>query len=429
MTEHKPDGPTSLDLNPKPEGIQRIRRAPFVIFLVCFLGIILFQIFNISHKNEERFRKKKQEQEQGAVRNTGHVTGEKWFEKDIYDNLRSLTRKDDVSIKTDTHNKSLLETGIREEQEPLSGKTSQSDEAKTKLELSKIEETQKLEMKKAYYDALKSPGQIARFKNRQPFAADDPSSQASFNGTSSTGTPGASLIAGLQSNLLNDDLNRQRDKISFLRSGILPGDYLPNLKQEAISPLEVKAGTFIPAALITGINSDLPGHVTAQVRQNVYDTVTGKYLLIPQGAKLIGEYDSNVTYGQNRALVVWVRLIFPDGSSINLEKMQGVDLAGYAGFKDKVNNHYFRIYANALLLSLVGAGYETLNPDTSSNGNSNNSVETVASNIGQQLAQTASELTRKNIDIQPTITIRPGYKFNVFVLKDMILDEVKTYEQ
>lgn len=425
MTEQKPDGPTSLDLNPRPEGIQRIRRAPFVIFIACIVGIIVFQIFNISRKNDERAKTKKKDQEAISIRGAGQSTGEKWYEKDIYDNLRSHTRIDDVPLKIDTNKKSLFGTEINGTQEQFSEKGTLSDDSKTNLEISKIEETQKVEMKKAYYDALRSPGQIARFKNRQSPALESSITPSDLNGTGSSGNPGASLLTGLSSSLVNGDLNKQSDKIRFLRSGVLPGDYLPNLKQEALSPYEIKAGTFIPAALITGINSDLPGHVTAQVRQNVFDTVTGKYLLIPQGARLIGEYDSNVTYGQNRALVVWTRLIFPDGASINLEKMQGVDLAGYAGFKDRINNHYFRIYANALLLSMVGAGYETLNPDKSSNGNSNNTVETVASNIGQQLAQTTSELTRKNIDIQPTITIRPGFKFNVFVLKDMILDEVK----
>ena len=173
-------------------------------------------------------------------------------------------------------------------------------------------------------------------------------------------------------------------------------------------------------ALITGVNSDLPGSVIAQVRENVYDTVTGNYLLIPQGTKLIGGYDSQISFGQDRALVVWNRMIYPDGKSINLENMQGVDVAGYAGFRDKVNHHYFRIYGNALLLSLVGAGYELLKDEN----DTNNAQEVVADAVGQQLAQVASEMIRKNLNIQPTITIRPGYKFNVLVMKDMILENL-----
>ena len=157
------------------------------------------------------------------------------------------------------------------------------------------------------------------------------------------------------------DINNQDGKQAFLKKTDTDDDYLENLKKKPRSPYEVKAGSYIPAALITGINSDLPGSVNAQVTDNVYDTVTGNYLLIPQGAKLVGEYNSNLTFGQKRVQVVWNRIIFPDGQSIDLEKMQGVDIAGYTGFHDKVDNHYLRIYGNAVLLSLMGAGYDILN--------------------------------------------------------------------
>ena len=160
---------------------------------------------------------------------------------------------------------------------------------------------------------------------------------------------------------LATDINNQDGKQAFLKKVDSDDDYLENSKKKPRSPYEVKAGSYIPAALITGINSDLPGSVNAQVTDNVYDTVTGNYLLIPQGAKLVGEYNSNLTFGQKRVQVVWNRIIFPDGNSIDLEKMQGVDIAGYTGFHDKVDNHYLKIYGNAVLLSLMGAGYDILN--------------------------------------------------------------------
>jgi type IV secretion system protein VirB10 len=427
MSEHNIEDPTSFDMNQKPEGIQRIRRTPFVVFIVIFVGIVVFQIFNISRKNEERFKQKKKEQEQVSVHSPGQSTGQKWFEKDIYDNLRAAINKEGTSTMPADPKTMSVQTSADGEQS-LPGKGSVEKVSKTKLELSRLQEAQKIEMRKAYYDALKSPGQVARFKNRTYSPVLEADSQKGNDGPQLTGPVNNPFLSALPSSLSGDDLNRQKDKTNFLKSGVLPGDYLPHLKQDALSPLEVKAGSFLPAALITGINSDLPGNVIAQVRENVYDTVTGEHLLIPQGAKLIGEYDSHITFGQNRALVIWLRLIFPDGSSLNLEKMQGVDIAGYAGFKDRINNHYLRIYGNALLLSLVGAGYEVLNPGINQRGDTANTADTVASNIGQQLAQTASELTRKNIDIQPTITIRPGYKFNVFILKDMILEEVTKNE-
>jgi len=136
----------------------------------------------------------------------------------------------------------------------------------------------------------------------------------------------------------------------------------------------------------------LPGSVNAQVTENVYDTITGNYLLIPQGAKLVGEYNSNLTFGQKRVQVVWNRIIFPDGASIDLEKMQGVDMAGLSGLQDKVDNHYLRIYGNAVLLSLMGAGYDILNQKAQQDTDPR---ETVAASVGQKLADVSSQTLEK----------------------------------
>lgn len=174
--------------------------------------------------------------------------------------------------------------------------------------------------------------------------------------------------------------------------------------------------------MVTGINSDLPGNVNAQVTENVYDTVTGNYLLIPQGAKLVGEYNSSLSFGQQRVQVVWNRIIFPDGKSIDIEKMQGVDIAGYTGFHDKVDNHYLRIYGNAVLLSLMGAGYDILNKQAEQ---STAPGETVAANVGQKLSDVSGQALQKNMDVQPTLIIDPGYKFKIFVMKDMLLENIE----
>ena len=225
------------------------------------------------------------------------------------------------------------------------------------------------------------------------------------------------------------DPNNQDEKLNFLKSAPTDSEYLKNGLENPKSPYEVKAGSYIPAALISGINSDMPGSVKGQVRENVYDTVTGNYILIPQGTTIVGEYDSKVTFGQSRVLVVWERLIFPDGASINLEKMQGVDIAGYAGFKEKLNNHYLKIYGNALLLSLVGAGYDILTNNNNSSANSQyNAQQAVAANVGQQLSDVASKTLQRNMDVQPTITISPGFTFNIIVMKDMVLKEIKDAE-
>jgi len=217
--------------------------------------------------------------------------------------------------------------------------------------------------------------------------------------------------------------NLQDAKESFLNKETGQEEYLSSFKKAPLSPFELKAGTYIPAALVTGIQSDLPGPIVAQVTANVYDTSSGQYLLIPQGAKLVGEYDSHVSFGQNRALVVWTRLVFPDAATLNLERMQGVDMAGYAGFYDKVDNHYLRIYANAFMLSLVGAGYELLNK-TSGSSDSPSAGDTVAANVGQRLADVSSQTMERNLNVQPTIVIRAGYQFNVVVVKDVILEDI-----
>ena len=200
---------------------------------------------------------------------------------------------------------------------------------------------------------------------------------------------------------------------------------MKNSKKGPRSPYEVKAGSYIPAALITGINSDLPGNVNAQVTENVYDTVTGNYLLIPQGAKLIGEYNSNLTFGQKRVQVVWNRIIFPDGKSMDLEKIQGTDIAGYAGFQDKLDNHYLRIYGNALLLSLMGAGYDILNQNAEQQQGYENPRDIVAANVGQKLSDVSGQTLERNMDVQPTAIIDPGYKFKIIVMKDMVLENIE----
>ena len=218
------------------------------------------------------------------------------------------------------------------------------------------------------------------------------------------------------------DINDQDGKQAFLKKADMDDDYLENTKKKPRSVFEVKAGSYIPAALITGINSDLPGSVNAQVIESVYDTVTGNYLLIPQGSKLVGDYNSILTFGQKRVQVLWNRIIFPDGKSIDLQKMQGVDIAGFSGFYDKVDNHYLRIYGNAVLLSLMGAGYDILNQKAKQ---STDARETVAASVGQKLADVSGQALQKNMDIQPTLIINPGYKFKIIVMKDIILENIE----
>jgi type IV secretion system protein VirB10 len=218
-----------------------------------------------------------------------------------------------------------------------------------------------------------------------------------------------------------DDINRQNEKREFLES--FDKDASPYLKQTrlpAVSPYEVKAGFIIPGVLVSGINSDLPGQIIGQVRQNVYDSATGRHLLIPAGAKIIGTYDSRVSAGQERVLVAWNRVIFPDSSSVSLEAMPGADQSGFAGFNDQVDNHYWRTFGNAALLSLFSAGIQLSQPRPTVGG-TYDSTQIMAAAIGRQLGQLGMQLSQRNLNIQPTLEIRPGFRFSVMVTKDMIL--------
>jgi|GEM_PF-918234 len=234
--------------------------------------------------------------------------------------------------------------------------------------------------------------------------------------------PSAATLASLASQSQSSDQNDQAGKEAF-RDKSRPPSYHIAVRQKQVSPFEIKAGTVIPAVTITGINSDLPGNIIAQVSQDVYDTTTGKILLIPQGSKLIGEYSSRIVWGQERALQVWTQINFPDGSSFDLGGMDGVSQDGMAGFEDKVNKHYARIFGSAIMLSLFSAGVEYSQGDSNRGWGERPSVgSTVSASIGQQLAQVGTELMRKEMNVQPTITIRPGHLFHVFVKKDLILE-------
>lgn len=182
---------------------------------------------------------------------------------------------------------------------------------------------------------------------------------------------------------------------------------------------ELKTGDVIRAVTLRGINSDLPGDLTALVTDNVYDSATGAFLLIPAGSKLFGRYDSQVAFGQNRALAVWTKLIFPDGSTLELGGMAGSDPAGYAGFEDKVNNHYGRLAGFALLTSIMSSAFQLSQPQGSQAGGQLTNREVVSGEIGKELTGLGIEITRRNLNVQPTIEVRPGYRFAVTVNKDV----------
>ncbi|PWF55363.1 conjugal transfer protein TrbI [Massilia glaciei] len=185
------------------------------------------------------------------------------------------------------------------------------------------------------------------------------------------------------------------------------------------SPYELRAGFVVPAMLISGINSELPGQIMAQVSQDVYDTPIGKHKLIPQGSRLVGSYTSDVAFGQSRILIGWQRIVFPDGKAMDIGAMPGADSAGYAGFKDQVNNHYFRLFGSAFFMSAVTAGVALSQPDQVTTNGRPTTSSAISEALGQQLGNVTAQLISKNLNVSPTLEIRPGYRFNVIVTKDM----------
>ena len=213
------------------------------------------------------------------------------------------------------------------------------------------------------------------------------------------------------------DPNGQSEKLAFLNGKGDTEIYNPHPLQQPASPYQVMAGTMIAASLVTGLNSDLPGYVIAQVVENIYDTVSGRYLLIPQGTRLLGKYDSVVAYGQKRALVVWNRLILPDGSSIVIDNLPATDTAGYAGLEDEVDFHTWQLIKGVVLSSLLGIGNEA----SFGSGQESDLLRLLGRATGDSVNHAGQSLTERNLNIQPTLTVRPGWPFRVIVHKDLIL--------
>ena len=179
----------------------------------------------------------------------------------------------------------------------------------------------------------------------------------------------------------------------------------------------LQAGAVIAAALLTGLRSDLPGQVTAQVTEDVYDSPTGNILLIPQGARLIGEYDAQIAFGQSRALLVWNRLIMPNGRSIIFDRQPGADPQGYAGLQDHVDNHWGSLFKAAILSTLLSVGSEA-----GMSNNENSLVQAIRQGASQSFSQVGEQVVGRSLNVQPTITIRPGFPVRVIVTRDLVLE-------
>ncbi|UCI05159.1 TrbI/VirB10 family protein [Mesorhizobium sp. B1-1-8] len=210
---------------------------------------------------------------------------------------------------------------------------------------------------------------------------------------------------------------RQDRQLAFLNAAADRRTVAPDRVVAPASRFVLQAGAVIPAALITGIRSDLPGQITAQVTENIYDSPTGRALLIPQGTRVIGEYDNGVGFGQRRVLLAWNRLIFPDGRSIVLERQPGADAQGYAGLEDGVNYHWGELFKAAALSTILSVGAEA-----GSSGQESDMVRALRSGASDSVSRVGQQIVQRQLDIAPTLTIRPSFPVRVIVTRDLKLD-------
>ncbi|BCG83638.1 TrbI/VirB10 family protein [Mesorhizobium sp. 113-3-3] len=209
----------------------------------------------------------------------------------------------------------------------------------------------------------------------------------------------------------------QDRQLGFLNAAADRRTVAPDRVSPPVSPYVLQAGAVIPAALITGIRSDLPGQITAQVTENVYDSPTGRSLLIPQGTRVIGQYDNGVGFDQRRVLLVWSRLVFPNGRSIVLERQPGTDTQGYAGLEDGVDYDWADLFKAAALTTILSVGAEA-----GSSGQESDIVRALRGGASDSLSQVGQQIVQRQLNIAPTLTIRPGVNVRVVVTRDLVLE-------
>ena len=232
-------------------------------------------------------------------------------------------------------------------------------------------------------------------------------------GTPTTGIAGFDM-AGLSG--LPGQQTAQDRQLAFLNAPVDRRTTSSDRVMAPASPFVLQAGAVIPAALITGIRSDLPGQITAQVTENIYDSPTGRILLVPQGTRIIGQYDNNVQFGQRRVLLVWNRLIMPNGRSIGLERQPGADTQGYAGLEDGVDYHWWDLAKAAGLSTLLSIGSELAVSDE------NRLLRAIRSGGQDTINDAGQQIVRRQLNVAPTLTIRPGFPVRIVVTRDLVLE-------
>ena len=231
-----------------------------------------------------------------------------------------------------------------------------------------------------------------------------------------TGAPASTAMPSLADLDTSRQPATQDRNAAFLGGPVDRQTVAPNRVAPPASPYILQAGAVIPAALITGIRSDLPGQITAQVTENVYDSPTGSLLLIPQGTRIIGQYDDGVGFGQRRVLLVWNRLILPGGRSIVLERLPGTDASGYAGLEDGVDHHWWDVMKAAGLSTLLGIGTEL------ASDSEDRLIRAIRDGAQDTINQAGQQIVQRQLQVAPTLTIRPGFPVRIIVTRDLVIE-------
>ncbi|WP_298030518.1 TrbI/VirB10 family protein [uncultured Desulfovibrio sp.] len=397
------ESPNALVMSPRPL-VARMGRWPLYALLVVLALLLAALIYSVSFVHDPA-RKKEEEAKKVAVSEE---------EKPVWlmegSGLALDPRKDQTS-------------GVAAPPEPAKPEPLVVVQREEKPD-QQVENVRRIKTQ-AYMSALSAP-LVAKRVNSGAVSAPVAASAAESTPSSSHNAVSATASAGSDNYY---DPAADRDKEAFFDRARRDTSWQLQEQRTAGMPLELKTGAVIPGVMLTGVNSDLPGNMIAQVSQHVFDSATGRNLLIPQGTKIYGVYDSRIVYGQERVLIAWNRLIFPDGSSISLGAMPGADMAGMAGLNDGVNNHYMRIFGSALMMSLVSGGMayalDGAN-DSTKTENGTRMTDEMTSSLAQQLGQTTTTLLQRNLSIKPTLEIRPGYQFNIVVTRDVVFKEAYT---
>ena len=414
--------PTGLNNSKKVNtGIKRLNKLPLIIVSIILM-IILMGLAYATMKRAEQAKAK--EETTGKVRNDGESLASDFLSKLYQSRSMEEEKKSIPLIKQEK-----LDIPTHEIKNPLTLETTQnplnsspSDEAlKKRLEEERLAlASYKLEL---YKTALSAPTKVKlsqNFNQSMPKGLGD-SNTIGIPNPANIYTQIAKAYKSTHSSSSSHEDSTLNPNEQFLKNQKASHNYLAARKTKPISPYEMKTGTLIPSVLITEINSELPGPIKAQVSENVFDTATGEHLLIPQGSTLVGAYSSNVQYGQNRVLIAFNRIIFPDGQTLNLNGMNGMNQQGAAGFNDQVNNHYFKIFGSALFMGAITGGIAV-----SDNTRADQFIETnrqkMLGALISELGQVARQMIQKNMNIAPTLEIRAGYRFNIFATKDIILE-------